>query len=184
MTWHDISWLDLSIALVVAMSALVALLTGLLRELVSVACLSLSIALAAVYHDDAGLLLERWIGRADFAALVAFSAILVVAWSVAGTFGLLVAGVLPRVGLGLHGRLGASLLGSLKGAALAVIVLMVLTVYLPPDNAAFRASRLYPLALSGARAFARVLPLEERLILLRRLERRPEPALRVGSGFV
>lgn len=184
LTWHDINWLDLSIALVVVTSALVALLTGFLRELVSVASLSLSIALAATYHDDLGLFIERWLDRPDIASAAAFFAILVVSWALSGTVGLLLAGFLPRVGVGVGGRLSASLLGCIKGFALATIVLMVLTVYLPPDNAAFRASRLYPIVVKGARAFAGVLPLEERLILLRRLEKRPEPALPAGSGFV
>jgi len=180
--WQNLNWLDTSIALVVITSTLVGILTGLVREIVSVASLSLAIALSSAAYGRLAALLGRWIDRSDIASLAAFLGILPVAWLFAGTVGLILSNFLLKGRVGLVSRLGGSLLGFLKGISLSAVVLMVLTVYLPSDNIAFRKSRLYPAMIQGSRLFAGLLPLEQRLILLRRIEPKPErnPALPDG----
>lgn len=187
MTWHDLSWLDLSITFVVGMSVLVGLLTGLLREIISIGSLSLSVAATAFYYERAAAFIERWVDRVDVVSIVSFFSILIVSWAFAGTIGLVLTSLLPKGRIDLRSRFFGGLFGLIKGVSLAVIVLMVLTVYLPHGTVAFRESRLYPPTVQGSRLFAGILPLEERLILLRRLERRPEPgapAPAAADGYV
>jgi membrane protein required for colicin V production len=184
LNWQTLNWLDTSIALIVLTSAFVGLLTGLVRELVSVASLSLAIGLSSALYGRLAAFLDRWIDRADIASLAAFLGILPVAWLAAGTAGLILSNFLLKGRVSLMSRLAGSLVGFVKGLALSVVVLMVLTVYLPSDNRAFRESRIYPTTIQGARLFAGLLPLEQRLILLRRIEPRPERVPSLPGGVV
>jgi membrane protein required for colicin V production len=182
--WHGLNWLDLSITLVLLTTTLVALLTGLLRELVSVASLSFGLFVSSRCSGALASFLSRWIQQEDLVAMGAFLGLLVATWTIAGTFGLFLVSILPKGGIGTGSRLFGSFLGLVKGVALTIVVLMVLTVYLPEDNPTFRESRLYPVLIPGARVFADLLPIEQRLILLRRLEpARPEPGQWI-EGFV
>lgn len=184
MSWHGINWLDLSITLVLLTTAIVALLTGLLRELVSVASLSFALFVSSRCYQALADFVGRWIEPTDIVAMAAFLGLLVATWTIAGTIGLFLVSLLPRGGVGAGSRLLGSCLGLVKGVALTIVVLMVLTVYLPPDNPAFRESRLYPVLIPGSRLFAELLPMEQRLILLRRLApARGEPTQWI-EGFV
>lgn len=188
MSWQSVNWLDLSILLVALTAALAGLLTGLLREIVSIASLSLSVAVTSWGYRGVASVLEGWTRRPDIAGIAAFVGLLVVAWTIVGTAGFLLSSAIPGKGPGLRSRLFGALLGLAKGLGLASIVLMVLTVYLPRDTVALRGSKVYPVAIEASRLFAGILPLEERLILLRRLDKEPLPPRPsgppVGAGYV
>lgn len=174
MDWHGLNWLDTSIALVLITSGLVALFTGLLRELVSIGSLSIALYLSSRAYGPVASIVGRWIDRPDLVALSAFLGLLIAIWTIAGSIGLFIVGFLPKGGVSLPSRIVGSFFGVVKGLALAIVVLMLLTVYLPEENPALQESRIYPVLIPGARLFAQLLPIEERLILLRRIE--PEPA--------
>ena len=184
MSWHGFNWLDTSIALVLITSGLVALFTGLLRELVSVGSLSISLYISSRAYGALANLVGRWVERPDLVALASFLGLLIATWTITGAVGLFIVGLLPRGGVGLASRALASVLGVVKGLALTIVVLMILTVYLPEENPAFQESRFYPVLIPGARLFAQLLPIEERLILLRRIEPERGAPTQWIEGFV
>jgi len=183
-SWHGLNWLDTSIALVLITSGLVALFTGLLRELVSIGSLSISLYISSRVYGVVAAFVGRWIDRPDVVALAAFLGLLIAIWTIAGAIGLFIVGLLPRGRISLGSRILGSTFGVVKGLALTIVVLMVLTVYLPEENPAFEESRIYPVLIPGARLFAQLLPIEERLILLRRIEPERDAPPQWIEGFV
>jgi membrane protein required for colicin V production len=182
--WESLNWLDVSIALVLLASGLIAFLTGLLRELVSIAALSLALVVAGLYSTGVAARLPAWIAAPNLRALVAFLGVIAVVWSVVGGLGLLTTKLLPKGTSGIGDRALAFGLGGVKGLALATVVLMVLTVHLPAENRAFRSSRLYPLVIQGSRMFAGLLSEPERAILKSRIQDIPRPREETLEGFV
>jgi membrane protein required for colicin V production len=182
--WETLNWLDLSIALVLFVSALVAFLSGLLRELVSIAALTLGLIIASLYYAPLAGQLGRWLWGPHVAAPVAFIGILILVWSFTGGVGLLFVHGQTKGGSDLGDRLLGFLFGLVKGLALATIVLMVLTVYLPAQNQAFRESHLYPIVVQGSRLFQGLLQPEERSVLMQRLDEISRPVADPVEGFV
>lgn len=184
LNWESLNWLDFSIVLVLLATACIAFLTGLLRELLSIAALCLGLFVASIYYIDVASFLSRRFGTPEFLALVSFLGLLTFVWSFVGGAGLLFVKFLPRGSAGLGDRILGFLFGMVKGLALATVVLMVLTVYLPAENQAFRESRLYPVVIQGARLFSGLLPGEEREILRVRLKGLGRPTSDPVEGFV
>lgn len=184
MNWETLNWLDLSIALVLVVSALVAFLTGLLRELISIAAMTLGLVVASLFYGNVSAHVAKWLWGPHVAAPAAFIGLLILVWSAAGTLGLLIVRTAVKTESGFGDRVLAFLCGLVKGLALATVVLMILTVYLPANNQAFHESRGYSFVIQGSRLFWGLLQPEERSVLMQRLEEFSKPAADPVEGFV
>jgi len=184
LNWETLNWLDLSIVLVLFVSALLAFLTGLLRELISVAAMMLGLVVASLFYSTVSSHVAKWLWGPHVAAPAAFIGLLILVWSVAGTIGLLLVRTQAKNEFGFGDRVLAFLSGLVKGLALATVVLMILTVYLPANNQAFQESRLYSFVAQGSRLFWGLLQPEERSVLMQRLEEFSKPAADPVEGFV
>ncbi|MFN0150072.1 MAG: CvpA family protein [bacterium] len=184
MNWETLNWLDLSIGLVLFVAALIAFLTGLLRELISIAAMTLGLVVASLFYGTVGAHVSKWMWGPHVAAPAAFIGLLILVWSIAGTLGLLLVRTQTKTEAGFGDRVLAFLCGLVKGLALATVVLMILTVYLPANNQAFQGSRAYSFVIQGSRLFWGLLQPEERSVLMQRLEEFSKPAGDPVEGFV
>jgi membrane protein required for colicin V production len=149
--------LDWCIALVVAVSTVMAFMRGLIRSLVSLAGILAGVLLAFWYcHSLAGWL-HRWITQSAAAEVVAFALILIGVIVLAALIGRLLRGACSAVGLGFLDRLGGACFGFGRAVLLLAALLLPVAPILQTVPAA-QTSVLLPYLLPAAHGISFVVP--------------------------
>jgi membrane protein required for colicin V production len=161
--WAGVNWVDLIVLAVLAVSALLAFMRGLVREVLGIGSwigAGLFAAWAAPQLRDR---VAGWIGP-DYAEIAAFGGSFLVAVILLSVVAGMVGGVV-RVSLlgGLDRTLGM-VFGLLRGVWLIAVAYIALSVVLPVDRwpPAVQQARALPYAYRAAVLFANLLPREYR----------------------
>lgn len=162
--------LDILLLALVAISGLMSLKVGLVREIFALGALLVGILVAVVLTRALAGSLPDLLGSRVVTQVVFFLVVFLavhILISLVGTF----ASNLVRAGhLGWADRLLGFLFGCLRGAVVAVLVIVGLTFVLPAEHGLLVRSRAVPLARPPIVAFADLLPAEARDALLARYE--------------
>lgn len=151
------NWVDWLLALIIAISVILAVKKGFVRELISLAAVVVGIVVAAVeYHRAAGWF-EDLTKSHQIALACGFLAIFI-AVLIAGAIASALARLLIRkAGVEWFDRLMGAVFGLIRGVIVDSILLMVLLAFsIKPADVS--RSRLAPYVSAGARAIAFVMP--------------------------
>lgn len=115
---------DYAVLTVLGLSLLLALLRGVVRELVSLAGWFAAVALSLLFTQTIADMLPKSLGS-FLASLLAFLGIFIAVWILSGFIGLLLSKLVKAAGLGWADRLLGALLGLIRGAVIVLVVVML-----------------------------------------------------------
>ncbi len=115
---------DYAVLTVLGLSLLLALMRGLVRELVSLAGWMAAVALSMLFTQTIADMLPRSLGP-FLASLIAFLGIFIAVWILSGFVGLLLSKLVSAAGLGWADRLFGALLGLVRGVLIVLVVVML-----------------------------------------------------------
>jgi membrane protein required for colicin V production len=161
------TWFDLLIVAVLAVSVISAFLRGFLLEVFALAGLFFGLVAAAKEYKPVALWLESWTGPwgngsaagEDVASLVAFLVIALGIMLLATLVGRLLRSTASQIGLGIIDRMLGAALGFVKGCAVITLAVMAITAFLP-QSGCLRGSRLAPYFLEAANQASKATPVE------------------------
>jgi membrane protein required for colicin V production len=138
---------DIAIMIVLALSAIAGLVQGFVRSLTALAGLVLGLALACWnYHRPAEVLLPL-VHSQKLANALGFAIIALVIMVVFGIVGAFFAKALRFLGLGWIDMIGGAAFGLLEGAGLVIVCIIVTIAFFPKSQWVFE-SRLTPMFFS------------------------------------
>lgn len=161
------SWFDLLIVAVMAISTVSAFVRGFFLEVFSLAGLFVGLIVASEEYGPVARWLQRWAGkwisstatRQDVADLVAFLLLSLGVMLLATLVGRLLRGAARQIGLGFLDRILGAGLGFIKGCVVITLVVMAVTAFLPQADFVKR-SRLAPLFVDAAHQASHITPVE------------------------
>ncbi len=131
----NLSWVDYSIIGVIALSAIISLVRGFVREVLSLATWVLAFWLAFAFFRDFAVVLERWISVPSVRLGVAFGGLLLVCLLIGGIIGYLAGQLVDKTGLSGTDRLLGSFFGVARGVILvSTLVLLAGLTPFPKDH--------------------------------------------------
>jgi membrane protein required for colicin V production len=156
--------LDWLLAVLLAYSVVRAAMRGFFREAFALAGLILGFLLACWDYRGAATHLLGIVYTLPLAQLLAFVLILIVTMLLATLLGKLLSKTASAIGLGFLDRLGGAVFGLLRGAVLALALLLAVTAFLPAGTW-IQTSLLAPYFLRANHAVSFVMPSELQLRL-------------------
>lgn len=160
-----LNYFDWFLIAILAWSTIVAFLRGLLLELFSLGGLIAGILLAAWNYHRLAPVFGRVIHSETADNIIAFLLIAIGIMIVCSLVGKMLHRTANAIGLGFFNRLFGAVFGFFRGCLLGVVVMMMLTAFLPPISAVAKSS-LAPYFLAGAHAVSFVVPHELRQLIL------------------
>jgi membrane protein required for colicin V production len=131
MIWAGWTWIDWSIVIVIALSALGGFAQGMMRVVLSLAGLIAGLALAAWnYRHLAGALIPL-VRSERVASAIAFLAIALTVMIVTGIVASIATRAVRRMGLGCLNRIAGAIFGALQGAVLVTLFILVAVAFYP-----------------------------------------------------
>jgi membrane protein required for colicin V production len=153
------TFIDLLIVAVLAISVISAFIKGFLVEIFSLAGIFVGLLVAAANYTEFASRLMSWVSNREVAGLVSFLLIALGVMLLAGLIGRLLRSTVRQVGLGFLDRLLGALFGFLKGCAVVTLIVMAMAAFLP--NAQWmKNSRLMPIFLTAAHEGSHITPFE------------------------
>jgi len=119
-----LSWIDIVLVVVLAVSTFSGLKTGIIKAALTLAGIIVGIVLAGRYHATLAAQLT-FISEENVAKIVAFAIILVVVMAIAAVLAKLLKWTASAVLLGWVNRLGGAILGLLLGALFCAVLLAI-----------------------------------------------------------
>ena len=168
----DFSWIDIGIVVILLISTVIAVFRGFVKEVISLASLVLAFWLAITFFNQAALILPSSIDETTFSfgenefrmsklrASIAFATI-AIGVLIAGAFLSHVLGKVARMPVlrGVDRILGA-VFGFVRGAAVVVLVILVMALTNFPHSDTWDSSRLLPVFEPGAQTVIDFIPAE------------------------
>jgi membrane protein required for colicin V production len=149
--------LDVLFIAIFFFSVLFGLLRGLVREVLAVGFLAAAVALAFIYHRDAGLLLGGLVENRELADLAGFLLILLAVGGAGALISALIGKFVVVGPLKAMDRLLGAVFGLLRAALLSAIVVYAFVAY-PLNERLLNQSRLAPHLVQGMKIFISILP--------------------------
>lgn len=158
------NWVDLVVIAVVIVSGLLALMRGLVRELLGIAAWVGAVAAAAWAFPIVQPSFRQWIGNPELADPAAFLAVFVLALIVLSIVASLLGGVVRDSALGGVDRTLGMVFGLLRGAVIVIAAYIGLGMVMAPDRwpEPLMQARTLPYAYAGAVWTVRLLPADYR----------------------
>ncbi len=161
------SWFDLLIVAVLAISTVSAFVRGFFLEVFSLAGLFVGLIVASEEYGRVASWLQQWAGRwisstaarRDMTELAAFLLLALGVMLLATLVGRLLRGAARQVGLGFLDRTLGAGLGFIKGCVVIMLVVMAITAFLPQADFVKR-SRLAPFFVDAAHQASHMTPVE------------------------
>lgn len=138
------NWLDLAILGVIGLSALISLLRGFVREVLSVLVWVLAFWLSLRFAGDAAAYLEAWIASPTIRLGAAFAAIFVATLVGGALVNQALVTLVGRTGLSGTDRLLGAVFGAGRGAVVVAAVVLLLGVTPMTEERGWRESTLLP----------------------------------------
>lgn len=143
---------------VIALSAVMGLMRGLVVEVLSLVVWVAAFWLAFVYGGDVSVLFEGSIASPAARMFLSYAALFVAALVIGGLVTWLIGRLLKSSGLGGIDRLLGLVFGLVRGAALACVLVLLFGFTRMPQDAWWHESRLLPEFQRGAQAMKAWLP--------------------------
>ena len=131
MTWHDWTWIDWAIVIVIVVSALGGLAQGLVRMVLSLAGLFVGLALAAWNYQHLARELVPVVKSERAADVIAFLVVALAVMVIAGILASVLTRTMKRMGLGCLNRVGGAIFGAIQGAFLVTLCILVTVAFFP-----------------------------------------------------
>lgn len=119
------NWVDLAIIAIIAVSALVGLARGLVREVLSLGIWILALIVAWLFHQDVADLLTAHLSHPEVRSVVAFVGLVLLTLLLGAILGAILTAFIDKVGLTGADRLLGLLFGGARG-----VVLVAMSVFL------------------------------------------------------
>jgi membrane protein required for colicin V production len=126
-----ISWVDLAILIVIAVSVLAGLTQGFFRSVFSLGGLILGLALAEWNYPLVAAPMKPLVHDEQFADILAFLLIAVLVMAVATLIGAVLAKTFKTIGLGCLDRLAGAVFGFFQGVLLVTLTILVTVAFYP-----------------------------------------------------
>src|SRR6266542_3618328 len=125
------NWLDVVLLLALAGSVVASFRSGFTREVIGLATLIAAILLATWFYAPAGHWLVPYVSSPAVAHFCGFFLVFVVVLVLGGLVGLVLARMLRLVGLSFFDRLLGAGFGVVRGALLAVVIVLAIMAFSP-----------------------------------------------------
>lgn len=146
----DSAWVEYFILGVIALSALIGLLRGLLKEAISLGTWIAAFIVAALFVRDGAAYLAKYIGIPSVSIILAFGLLYLSVLIIGGLINLVVAQLIEPAGLSGVDRVLGLVFGLLRGMLL-ITVLVLMAGFTPlPQDAWWKQSPLLPRFQQGA----------------------------------
>ncbi len=142
--FDDLIWVDYCILGLIALSALIGLIRGLIREVFSLALWGVGIWLGLHYSREFSVYLEKAIPLPSARMAVSFLAIFIGILMVGAILGYLLGKLVSSSSLGGTDRLAGLLFGVARGALIVAILVILAGVTPLPEDAWWKQSKLIP----------------------------------------
>jgi membrane protein required for colicin V production len=131
---NSLTWVDYAIVGIIALSMLISVLRGFLKEVISLAAWIAAFVVAFLYVDVAAAHVNYYLDIPSISIILAFGGLFLTTLFLGGLVNLTVAQLMRRTGLSGTDRLLGVIFGLLRGAAVvAVLVLLAGLTPLPQD---------------------------------------------------
>lgn len=114
--------------------------------------------LASHYYQDTAKQLSQAFPKLTVAPAISFALLFLLAWFCVGMIGFWIAKMIHRTGMDFLDRLLGGIIGMAKALLLAVVLIFVLTLFLPPQNNLLSQSSLRPYVQDATRYLTMVCP--------------------------
>jgi membrane protein required for colicin V production len=125
------TWVDLAIVILMALSVLEGLSEGFFRSIFSLGGLLLGLVLAAWNYDRAAAILMPLVRIERVANAIGFLLIALLVMAAAGIVGTFLAKTMHQLGLGCLDKLAGAAFGFVKGALLVMLCILVAVAFFP-----------------------------------------------------
>lgn len=137
-------WFDWALIAVLALSVVVGLWRGFIREVFSIAVWVLALWVAFRYSDIAAGWFEGWVDLPSARAVIGFAGLLIVTLMIGGLAGWLLGKLIDSTGLGGTDRMIGMVFGLVRGLAIIVVILLLARFTPFPEDPWWQESRLRP----------------------------------------
>lgn len=138
------NWADYAIIAILALSVLVSLMRGFVREALSLAVWVAAFWAAFSFADPVSTGLTDWVEQPSARLMLAFAAIFLVVLGIGGLINFLVGRLVSKTGLSGTDRMVGMVFGGVRGVALVVLVVMLAGLTPLPRDSWWQESRLIP----------------------------------------
>lgn len=141
---NDILWVDYFIIGVIALSVLISLWRGFLREAISLAAWVLAFVVAFLFVDDGAAYLTQYVGVPSVRIILAFGGLFLTTLFLGGLVNILVAQLVLQTGLTGTDRLLGIIFGLVRGGAIITILVLLASLTPLPKDPWWQQSLLLP----------------------------------------
>jgi len=120
-----VNWVDLTIIGIIAVSTIISLLRGFVREAMSLVTWILAAWLAFVFADDVGAIFGNYIQKESWQVIVGFLLIFITILIVGGLANYLLSGVVSKTGLSSTDRIVGIVFGFVRGVFLVSVLVLL-----------------------------------------------------------
>jgi membrane protein required for colicin V production len=151
------NWLDWTLAGIVTLSVVAALMKGFIRELISLASVVVGLVVAAIGYSRVALWFEDLTRSHEIALGLGFLTLFLATLAVGALAALLARKLIKTAGVQWFDRFLGGVFGLVRGVVVDSVLLLVLVAFaIKPD--AVRQSSLAPYVATGARVIALLMP--------------------------
>ena len=140
----NLSWVDYVILGAIALSVLLGLWRGFLKEAISLAAWVCAFIIAFTFVDDGAAFLAPYIGVPSVCIIVAFGGLFLCTLILGGLVNLTVAQLVQHTGLSSTDRMLGVIFGLLRGGALVTILVLLAGLTPLPQDPGWKQSPLLP----------------------------------------
>ena len=145
-----INWADIAVASIVIISVVLGLARGFLREVMAFLVWVLAFVIAFVFTESVAGYLETWIASGAVRVLVSFGGLFMVVMLLGGFLNYIVGKAIEKSGISGTDRMLGMLFGALRGAAVVLVLVLLVGFTTISEKDWWQESRLIPWFESGA----------------------------------
>jgi len=145
-----INWADIIVAGILIISIVLGLVRGFIREVMAFLVWVLAFVIAFVFTEPVAAFLEQWISSGPVRVLVAFGGLFMVVMLLGGFLNYIVGKAVEKGGISGTDRMLGMLFGTLRGAAVVLVLVLLVGFTTIAQEDWWQESRLIPYFESGA----------------------------------
>jgi membrane protein required for colicin V production len=128
------NWADWTICAIIALSALISLQRGFVKEALSLAVWFAAIVVSMLFHQNLQVLLADFIQTSSLRQIAAFAILFFITLIVGSMVNHLIAAIVKATGLSGTDRLLGTVFGVLRGAMLVLVILILMPAIVPIEQ--------------------------------------------------
>lgn len=144
MNWHSLNWIDYIIIGIIAISLLISLVRGFMREALSLASWIIAFWVALTFNSNLAALLKPYISSIPLRSGAAFFILFAATLIIGAIVNYLITTVVDKTGLSGTDRLLGIVFGFGRGVLLVAVILLVARITSIPQDKYWQQSQLVP----------------------------------------